>query len=625
MNPANSGQLPQAGNGGAAQPANGQRLYRAEHLRQMPFLSEEDIAKYEKGLRSLWASVESNGPDAQEARKKIFEFSMVLHRRMLQHRMLMQKSNVQASQAQTQRAPGQTPASQQRAGQPVPAATSQRPATTEQALPAAPTATSSQLPANQAAPQAQQPRIPEHIMSHLNQMSYHAPPQITVKGAEEVQKWQKDMRSKYATALIRMEQFKGKQMRIDQMLREKGASLPADDVKTYQDQKEIVSKQYQELMKWVDQFRKSQELLARQAGSQTAKPGAPQATSGAGSVQNTQNVTATVTAAIEAAKNQQPPSITRAPISGQPQSAPGVSQAPSAVTATTTASQATIKTEPSTTTGIPPAVNTALASTTAGSQMNSSSTPTSATRIPPTPQTAATPTSATTAGINHANRPIHSAQGQAGTSGGTPSSGSAGVIGATPQSHLHPHPGQPQPLNPKFQISKQLPEKATQLPTPVTMATTGRPTMTQGGGVAGGVIAQPAVARGPNINLEGESKHVLSKTKLDELCRQVCGGAPEGQDGNYLAPEVEELVLNLADNFVDDVIRKSCMIAKERGSKTLDLRDLQMILERSYNIRVPGYSSDELRTVRKVQPTNAWIAKMSAVQAAKVTARNGDL
>ena len=67
------------------------------------------------------------------------------------------------------------------------------------------------------------------------------------------------------------------------------------------------------------------------------------------------------------------------------------------------------------------------------------------------------------------------------------------------------------------------------------------------------------------------------------------------------------------------------MVAKERGSKSLDIRDIQLILERNFNIRIPGYSSDELRTVRKVQPTNSWIQKMSAVQAAKVTARNGDI
>lgn len=74
----------------------------------------------------------------------------------------------------------------------------------------------------------------------------------------------------------------------------------------------------------------------------------------------------------------------------------------------------------------------------------------------------------------------------------------------------------------------------------------------------------------------------------------------------------------MADNFVDNVINAACQLCKQRGSKVLEIRDIQMVLERTYNIRVPGYSADELRTVRKAQPSSSWIAKMSAVQAAKV-------
>ena len=58
----------------------------------------------------------------------------------------------------------------------------------------------------------------------------------------------------------------------------------------------------------------------------------------------------------------------------------------------------------------------------------------------------------------------------------------------------------------------------------------------------------------------------------------------------------------------------ACKLAKLRNASQLDIRDLQIILERNYNIRVPGYASDELRTVKKVQPTPAWTQKLSAVQ-----------
>lgn len=81
-------------------------------------------------------------------------------------------------------------------------------------------------------------------------------------------------------------------------------------------------------------------------------------------------------------------------------------------------------------------------------------------------------------------------------------------------------------------------------------------------------------------------------------------------------------VLNLADSFVDNVLHAACHNAKERGSKVLEIRDLQLVLERTYNIRIPGYSSEELRTVRKIAPTPGWYTKLGIVAAAKVNAAN---
>ncbi|CAK7208357.1 Transcription initiation factor TFIID subunit 12 [Sporothrix curviconia] len=208
------------------------------------------------------------------------------------------------------------------------------------------------------------------------------------------------------------------------------------------------------------------------------------------------------------------------------------------------------------------------------------------------------------------------AAGSAGANG-TAGAQNGGVPGATQEAaRINAKMTEPR------QISKQLSEKASQMPQPVPLGggiVPGRPTLTGGGSVVGGVLGQAAIAKVPAIQIEGEGERVLNKKRLDELVRQVCGGTAEGHEGNLLQPEVEESVLNLADSFVDSVLHSACRNAKERGSKVLEIRDLQLVLERTYNIRIPGYSSDELRTVRKVQPSMAWITKMSVIQAAKVT------
>ncbi|KAF1809044.1 hypothetical protein P152DRAFT_484976 [Eremomyces bilateralis CBS 781.70] len=160
-------------------------------------------------------------------------------------------------------------------------------------------------------------------------------------------------------------------------------------------------------------------------------------------------------------------------------------------------------------------------------------------------------------------------------------------------------------------------------PAPVSMGPS-RPTMAGPVNGSGGVMANPVISRAPNFVLEGEAERVLSKKKLDELVRQVTGGG-EGVGNEGLTPEVEEAMLQLADEFVDSVISAGCRMAKLRESSTLEIRDLQLVLERNYNIRVPGYASDEIRTVRKVIPAPGWTSKMQAIQAAKVMGGKMDI
>ncbi|KAI5248879.1 hypothetical protein E4T43_01085 [Aureobasidium subglaciale] len=169
--------------------------------------------------------------------------------------------------------------------------------------------------------------------------------------------------------------------------------------------------------------------------------------------------------------------------------------------------------------------------------------------------------------------------------------------------------------NPKFPIPKNLPTTGPHNPVAMGPA---RPTFGGPSNGAPGMMGQPAVQKTPHFILEGEGDRVLSKKKLDELVRQVTGGG----EGDGLTPDVEESVLTLADDFVDSVITAACRLAKIRPNSTLDIRDIQIILERNYNIRVPGYSLDEVRTVRKFQPAPGWTQKMNAVQAAKVMGKN---
>lgn len=106
------------------------------------------------------------------------------------------------------------------------------------------------------------------------------------------------------------------------------------------------------------------------------------------------------------------------------------------------------------------------------------------------------------------------------------------------QATVHPHP-----LNTSINGAKTSAPVITKNlqvtePKPVTMPPS-RPTLTGGAGVGlPGQLAQPAISTLPGYVLESsEDGRVLSKKKLNELVREICGPGPEEQ----LDPEAEEV------------------------------------------------------------------------------------
>lgn len=84
-----------------------------------------------------------------------------------------------------------------------------------------------------------------------------------------------------------------------------------------------------------------------------------------------------------------------------------------------------------------------------------------------------------------------------------------------------------------------------------------------------------------------------------------------------IEPDVEDLLLSIADEFIDSVTNFSCRLAKHRGGDTLEVRDLQLHLERNHNIRIPGFASDETR----ISLSQSSVAPVAPAPQAKKTAQ----
>ena len=77
--------------------------------------------------------------------------------------------------------------------------------------------------------------------------------------------------------------------------------------------------------------------------------------------------------------------------------------------------------------------------------------------------------------------------------------------------------------------------------------------------------------------------------------------------------DVEDIFLDLADEFVRNVVQFSGRLAKHRKLDRIDVRDVQLNLERNWGLRIPGYSTDEIRAARKWQPEGEYAENVKKI------------
>ncbi|KAI9105857.1 transcription initiation factor TFIID subunit A-domain-containing protein [Phlyctochytrium arcticum] len=102
-----------------------------------------------------------------------------------------------------------------------------------------------------------------------------------------------------------------------------------------------------------------------------------------------------------------------------------------------------------------------------------------------------------------------------------------------------------------------------------------------------GRAGAPAFPNRPNLPIvEPATLPVLSKEKIRQLVTQI-------DPYERLENDVEEMMMEIADDFITKIAEKSCKLAKHRGSESVAVKDARIPhVEIDWGIRVPGFGGE---------------------------------
>ncbi|XP_071439798.1 transcription initiation factor TFIID subunit 12-like [Hetaerina americana] len=121
--------------------------------------------------------------------------------------------------------------------------------------------------------------------------------------------------------------------------------------------------------------------------------------------------------------------------------------------------------------------------------------------------------------------------------------------------------------------------------------------------------SSPATSAAVSSSNTGNETQMLTRSRLQDLVREV-------DPSEQLDEEVEEVLLQLADDFVESAVGAACLLAKHRRATTIDVRDVQLHLERNLNMWIPGFGTDELRPYKRAVVTEAHKQRLALIRKA---------
>ena len=120
------------------------------------------------------------------------------------------------------------------------------------------------------------------------------------------------------------------------------------------------------------------------------------------------------------------------------------------------------------------------------------------------------------------------------------------------------------------------------------------------------------------LSLSTEIDHfsVILLTRLNIYFSRLAELVKEVDPTEQLDEEVQDILLQIADDFIEQTVTQACALAKHRKAPTIDARDVQLVLERNWNMWIPGFGAQELRPYKRSAASEAHRQRLAVIKKA---------